>query len=98
MQQHEFKATLLVYDDGTLALTESTLVGLVLETTSFAKMKAELNRIVPRLLVSNHGFEPGDAAELTIRVEHGRDEDGRSARSTQPNHVRHMELHLEVYA
>ncbi len=69
MKRHEFTATLFVYDDGTLVVRDSSIRGLVLETTSLAKMRSELERVVPQLLVFNHKLKEGDTARVVIRLE-----------------------------
>lgn len=69
MKRQEFAATLFIYDDGTLAVRDSTIRGLVLETTSFEEMRSELNRIVPQLLELNHNLKEGDTARVVIRIE-----------------------------
>ena len=69
MAQHEFTATLYTFEDGTLALLNSDITGLVLETSSFKEMQSELYRLAPRLLRSNHGLVEDEIAQAYLRIE-----------------------------
>lgn len=68
MVQHDFEATLLVYNDGTHAVCESDIKGLVLETDSWEEMRSELLWVSARLLRKNHGLDDEEIANATIRI------------------------------
>ena len=64
MSQHEFGVDPFVHAGGTLAVHGGEVRGLIIETDDIHELRSELYRIVPRLLVTNHGLSR-DAEPLT---------------------------------
>ena len=63
-----YTATLRIYEDGTCVVTGDTIRGLVLETSTFDEMRAEMARIVPLLLHSNHRVTAEQMPHVELRV------------------------------
>ena len=64
-----FSVTVSVHDDGTLAITESDIKGLIIEVDSYKELLFELLRIASRLLQSNHGLTDEQISESVLRLE-----------------------------
>ena len=66
---HTFSATVLVYEDGTLAITDSDIKGLIIEVDSFHELFVELLQVASDLLELNHGLTDEQIAESVLRIE-----------------------------
>ena len=64
-----FSVIVLVYEDGTLAITESDIEGLFIEVDTFHELFVELLWIASDLLELNHGLYAEQIAESTLRLE-----------------------------
>lgn len=70
-----FSVTVLAYEDGTLAVTDSDITGLIIEVGTFDKLLVELPRVASDLLQLNHGLADEQIANATLRVEFKRTTD-----------------------
>ncbi len=70
-----FSVTVLVYEDGTLAVTDSDITGLITEVRTFDKLLVELPRVASDLLRLNHGLADEQIAIATLRLEFKRTTD-----------------------
>lgn len=61
-----YSVTISVYGDGTLAITESDIKGLILEVSSTEELLAELPRVASELLRLNHGLTDKEIAEAIL--------------------------------
>ena len=86
MKQTDFSVILFVHEDGTLAAHGGDILGLVIEADDIAEMRAELLRIAPRLLKSNHGLTEEEVGKSTIRLVLG-DARGAPERSQPQPHT-----------
>ena len=68
MSQHEYTTPLFIYDDGTLAVHGGDIRGLVIEADTLDEMRAELHRLAPRLLRSNHGLTDEEIEHASLCV------------------------------
>ena len=68
MSEHEYTTSLFIHEDGTLAVHGGDIRGLVIEADTFEEMRAELLRLAPRLLRSNHGLTDEEIARASLRV------------------------------
>ena len=68
MSQHEYTVPLFIHEDGTLAMHGSDIRGLVIEADTFEEMRAELLRLAPRLLRSNHGLTEEEIEQVSLRL------------------------------
>ena len=68
MDQHEYTMPLFVHDDGTLAVHGGDIRGLVIEAESFEELRAELLRLAPQLLRTNHGLTNEEIEHATLLV------------------------------
>ena len=68
MSQREYTAPLFIHEDGTLAMHGSDIRGLVIEADTFEEMRAELLRLAPRLLRSNHGLTDEEIGQVSLCV------------------------------
>ena len=68
MSEHEYTTHLFIHEDGTLAVHGGDIRGLVIEADTFEEMRAELLRLAPRLLRSNHGLTDEEIAHASLRV------------------------------
>ena len=66
---HTFSVTVLVYEDGTLALTDSDIKGLFIEVDTFHELFVELLWVASDLLELNHGLSAEQIAESALRLE-----------------------------
>lgn len=64
-----FSATVLVYEDGTLAITDSDIKGLIIEVETFHELIVELRLVASDLLALNHGLTDEQIAESELRIE-----------------------------
>lgn len=64
---HTFSIPVLAYPDGTLAVVDSDIAGLVIEVNSFDELLIELPRVADRLLRSNHKLTDEEIAECELR-------------------------------
>ncbi len=62
-----FSIPVLAYQDGTLAVVDSDITGLVIEINSFDKLLIELPRVADRLLRSNHKLTDEEMAECELQ-------------------------------
>lgn len=92
MNSHDYTAHLFIHDDGTLAVFGADIRGLIIEADTFAEIEAELLRVVPLLLRSNHGLSDEDIAHVTLRVEH------RAVEDTQPAPKPSLRVFWEDYS
>lgn len=70
-----FSVTVLAYEDGTLAVTDSEITGLIIEVGTFDKLLVELPRVASDLLRLNHGLADEQIANATLHVEFKRTTD-----------------------
>lgn len=70
-----FSVTVLAYEDGTLAVTDSDITGLIIEVGTFDKLLVELPRVASDLLQLNHGLADEQIANATLHVEFKRTTD-----------------------
>lgn len=68
MSQHEYTTPLFVHADGTLAVHGGDIRGLVIEVDTLEEMRAELLRVAPRLLRSNHGLSDDEIEQASLRL------------------------------
>ena len=68
MAQHEYTMPLFVHDDGTLAVHGGDIRGLVIEADTFEELRAELIRLAPRLLRSNHGLTNEEIGHASLHM------------------------------
>ena len=64
-----YSIAVLVYEDGTLAVTDSDITGLITEVRTFDKLLVELPRVASDLLRLNHGLADEQIAKATLRLE-----------------------------
>ncbi|MCY3630891.1 MAG: hypothetical protein OXI05_07900 [Bacteroidota bacterium] len=64
-----FAAIVLVYEDGTLAITDSDIKGLVIEVDSFYELFFQLLQVASDVLELNHGLTGVQIAESVLRIE-----------------------------
>ena len=86
-----FSAIVLVYEDGTLAITDSDIKGLVIEVDSFHELFVELLQVASDLLELNHGLNDEQIAESVLRIEFKFVTDTVRQRKTSPR------LHFQRY-
>ncbi len=63
-----FSIPVLAYSDGTLAVVNSDITGLVIEVNSFDELLVELPRVADRLLRSNHKLTDEEIAECELQL------------------------------
>ena len=68
MSQHEYTVPLVLHEDGTLAIHDGDIRGLVIEAATFDEMREELLRLAPRLLRSNHGLTDEEVGQTSLRM------------------------------
>ena len=61
-----YSVTISVYEDGTLAITDSDITGLIIEVGSTEELLAELPRVASELLRLNHGLTDKEIAEAIL--------------------------------
>ena len=61
-----YSVTISVYEDGTLAITDSDITGLIIEVSSTEELLAELPRVASELLRLNHGLTDKEIAEAIL--------------------------------
>ncbi|MXW83349.1 MAG: hypothetical protein F4246_03740 [Rhodothermaceae bacterium] len=61
-----YSVTISVYEDGTLAITDSDITGLIIEVSSTEELLAELPRVASELLRLNHGLTDKEIAEAAL--------------------------------
>jgi hypothetical protein len=83
MSQHEYTTPLFIHEDGTLAGHGGDIRGLVIEAATLEEMRAELHRLAPRLLRSNHGLTDEEIADASLCVVLRSVEDGAQPDSTR---------------
>lgn len=66
---YSFSGTVLVYRDGTLAITDSDIKGLIIEVDTFPELFVELTRVVPHLLELNHNLDVGKLSECELHLD-----------------------------
>ena len=66
--RYSFSGTVLVYEDGTLAITDSDIKGLIIEVDTFPKLFFELSKVVPHLLELNHGLNDEKISKSELRL------------------------------
>jgi len=64
-----FSVTVLVYEDGTLTITDSDINGLFIEVDTFNELFVELLSVASDLLELNHGLSAEQIVESALRVE-----------------------------
>lgn len=64
-----FSVTVLVYEDGTLAITDSDIKGLFIEVDKFHELFVEILRVASHLLELNHGLSTEQIAESALRLQ-----------------------------
>ena len=64
-----FFIPVLSYEDGTLAVVDSDIKGLIIEVSSFDELLIELPRVAYRLLRSNHQLTDEEIAQATLSLE-----------------------------
>ena len=68
MRQSEYIMPVFVHNDGTLAVHGGDIRGLVIEADTFEELRAELVRLAPGLLRSNHGLSEEEIAHASLRM------------------------------
>lgn len=61
-----YSVTISAYEDGTLAITDSDITGLIIEVSSTEELLAELPRVASELLRLNHGLTDNEIAEAIL--------------------------------
>lgn len=59
----------MVYEDGTLAVTDSDITGLIIEVCTHDELLVELPRVASDLLRLNHGLTDEQIAKAMLRIE-----------------------------
>ena len=63
-----FSATVLVYENGTLAITDSDTKGLTIEVDTFHDLFVELRQVTSDLLELNHGLTHEQITESLLSL------------------------------
>ena len=63
-----FSATVLVHENGTLAITDSDIKGLIIEVDTFHDLFVELRQVASDLLDLNHGLTDEQATENLLSL------------------------------
>ncbi len=66
---HTFSIPVLAHKDGTLAVVDSDIKGLILEVNSIKELLEELPRIASRLLQLNHGLTEEEIPQVELSFE-----------------------------
>ncbi len=64
-----FSVTVFVCEDGTLAVTDSDIIGLIIEVSTYDELLVELPRVASDLLQLNHGLTDEQIAKAMLRIE-----------------------------
>ncbi len=64
-----FSVTVVVYEDGPLAITDSDIRGLIVEVGTFYELFVELRQVASDLMELNHGLTDEQIAESVLHLE-----------------------------
>ncbi len=68
LMSQTFSVTVLVYEDGTMAVTDSDITGLIIEVCTFNELLTELPQVASDLLQLNHSLTAEQIEEIVLRI------------------------------